>query len=71
MIQKETYTRNNINSDIHEAVILYADREPTEEELYYINTHNFDEAYICREYGMGGCRTRCGRTGRTEYAFFA
>lgn len=32
MIQKETYTRNNINSDIHEAVILYANRDALEAE---------------------------------------
>ena len=36
MIRKETYTQNNLNPDICDEAILYADREPTEEELFYI-----------------------------------
>lgn len=44
MIRKETYTQNNLNPDICDEAILYADREPTEEELFYINKHSFDNA---------------------------
>lgn len=44
MIRKETYTQNNLNPDICDEAILYADREPTEEELFYINLHRFDTA---------------------------
>lgn len=44
MIAIETYTRNNINPSAHEAVTLYADRELTEEEIFYINEHGFDNA---------------------------
>ncbi len=44
MIRKETYTQNNLNPDICDEVILYANREPTEEELFYINKHSFDNA---------------------------
>lgn len=44
MIARETYTRNNVNPTAHEAVTLYADREPTEEEMFYINEHGFNHA---------------------------
>lgn len=44
MIAIETYTRNNVNPAVHEAVTLYSDRELTEEELFYINEHSFDNA---------------------------
>lgn len=51
MIRKETYTQNNLNPDICDEAILYADREPTEEELFYIRfeyllTHKNE----CRRY---------------------
>ena len=44
MIVKETYAKNNINPDICDAVTLYSNRELTEEELFYINQHSFDNA---------------------------
>ncbi len=44
MIRKETYTKNNLNPDICDGAILYANREPTEDELIYINKHSFDNA---------------------------
>lgn len=44
MITKETYTRNNVNPAVHEVVTLYSNRELTEEELFYINEHGFDNA---------------------------
>lgn len=44
MIRKETYTQNNLNPDICDGAILYANREPTEDELIYINKHSFDNA---------------------------
>ena len=44
MITKETHTKNNANPDMCDAAVLYANREPTEEELFYINQHSFDNA---------------------------
>lgn len=38
MVRIETYTLNN------DGAVLYADREPTTEELFYINMHSFDTA---------------------------
>ena len=40
MIRKETYTQNSLNPDICDGAILYANREPTEDELIYINKHS-------------------------------
>ena len=44
MICKETHTQSNINPSAHDTAILYANREPTAEELLYINQHSFDNA---------------------------
>ena len=46
MIVTETYTLNNTNTGIREAVTLYSSRDPTEEELFYINMHTFESAYM-------------------------
>lgn len=44
MVVSETYTQGNLNPSAHEAVTLYASREPTAEEVSYINQHSFDNA---------------------------
>lgn len=44
MVVSETYTQGNLNPSAHEAVTLYASREPTTEEVSYINQHSFDNA---------------------------
>lgn len=44
MIITEIYTQNNINPSIHDEALLHSSREPTAEEVSYINQHSFDNA---------------------------
>lgn len=44
MVITEIYTQNNINPGIHDEALLHSGREPTAEELSYINQHSFDKA---------------------------
>ncbi len=44
MIVTEIYTQNNINPSVHDKALLYSSREPTAEEVLYINQHSFDNA---------------------------
>lgn len=40
MVISETYTQGNLNPSTHETVTLYSSREPTAEEVSYINQHS-------------------------------
>ena len=44
MIITETYTQNSINPTAHDEAFLHSSREPTAEEISYINQHCFDNA---------------------------
>lgn len=44
MVVSETYSQGNLNPSTREAVTLYSSREPTAEEVSYINQHSFNNA---------------------------
>lgn len=56
MVVSETYTQGNLNPSAREAVTLYGSREPTAEEVSYINQHTFDNASANGLQNAGDCR---------------